>query len=202
MEAISTWMTSLGLAYYVNKYEWMWPLCEVLHFVGMSLLIGTIGAMDLRILGLGKSIPIAALERFVPLGIAAFAINAITGFVFVAGNVSGPPLDYLSNLSFQVKMTCIVLAGINVLAYYLTGVARGAAATAPAGDAPPVDKAIAADWWFSASRSRAGGDAPRSAKVVAVISILLWLGVICFGRLIMYNDTLLLALGIGGPIPE
>jgi hypothetical protein len=178
MEAISTWMASLGLAYYVNKWEWVWPLCEILHFVGMSLLIGTIGAMDLRILGLGKSIPIAALERFVPLGLAAFAINAITGFIFVAGNVSGPPLDYLSNLSFQLKMIFIAAAGMNALAFYVFGVARGAAATTPGGNARPL------------------------AKVVAALSIFIWLGVICFGRLIMYNDTLLLALGIGGPIPE
>ncbi len=178
MEAISAWMSSLGLAYYVNAYGWVWPLCEVLHFVGMTVLIGTIGAMDLRILGVGKSIPIAALERFVPLGIAAFAINVATGFVFVAGNVGGPPLDYLNNLSFQLKMICIAAAGVNALAFYIFGVAHGAAATAPGGNAKP------------------------AAKVIAVLSIILWLGVICFGRLIMYNDTLLLALGIGGEFAD
>ena len=178
MEAMSTWMASLGLAYYMNEYEWLWPLCEVLHFVGMALLIGTIGALDLRILGLGKSIPIAALERFVGLGIAAFAINAITGFLFIAGNVGSPPLDYLSNLSFRLKMIFIVAAGLNALAFYVFGVARGAAATQP------------------------GGSAGSAAKVIAALSIFTWLGVICFGRLIMYNDTLLMALGIAGPIPQ
>jgi hypothetical protein len=42
----------------------------------------------------------------------------------------------------------------------------------------------------------AGGDAPLSAKVIAGASLVLWFGVIFFGRLIMYNDTLLYALGL------
>lgn len=178
MEASSNWLASLGLAHYMNQYEWLWPLCEVLHFGSMALLVGTIGAMDLRILGLAKSIPIAALERFVPLGIAAFAINAATGFAFVAGNVGGPPLDYLSNLSFRLKMMLIVVAGLNALAFYVFGVAREAAAIEPGGSARP------------------------AAKVIAALSIVIWMGVICFGRLIMYNDVLLEALGVGGPIPQ
>jgi hypothetical protein len=40
------------------------------------------------------------------------------------------------------------------------------------------------------------GIAPMSAKVVAALSLLLWFGVIFFGRFIMYNDTLLYALGL------
>jgi hypothetical protein len=175
MEAISAWMTTLHMASYVNAHEWVWPLCEILHFVGMSMLIGTIGAWDLRVLGLGKSIPIAALERFVPLGIAAFAINVITGFIFVAGNVAGPPLDYLNNLSFRIKMILIMLAGVNIFVLYVFGVAQREAQVPPGGDAAP------------------------SAKVIASISIVAWLGVIFFGRMIMYNDTLLLLLEGGSP---
>jgi hypothetical protein len=40
------------------------------------------------------------------------------------------------------------------------------------------------------------GDAATSAKVVAGVSLVAWFGVIFFGRLIMYNDTLLYALGL------
>ena len=175
MEAISDWMAGLGLAYYMNEYGWLWPLCEILHFVSMSLLVGTIGAMDLRILGFAKSIPIAALERLVPLGIAAFAVNAATGFAFVAGNTGGPPLDYLTNLSYRFKMALIAIAGLNALAFYVFGGARRAAAV------------------------RAGGEATVPAKLVAVLSIACWIGVICFGRLIMYDDVLQEALGVAAP---
>jgi len=40
------------------------------------------------------------------------------------------------------------------------------------------------------------GDAARGAKIVAAVSLVTWFGVIFFGRLIMYNDTLLYALGL------
>lgn len=63
-------------------------------------------------------------------------------------------------------MLFMLLAGLNVLAFYLTGVSRAANALAP------------------------GDDAPRSAKVIAATSLSLWLGVIYFGRMIMYVDVL------------
>jgi hypothetical protein len=40
------------------------------------------------------------------------------------------------------------------------------------------------------------GSAPVNAKIVAAVSLTAWFGVILFGRLIMYNDTLLYALGL------
>ena len=69
-------------------------------------------------------------------------------------------------------MMLILIAGMNVLAFYVFGIARAADATPP------------------------DGDAPMSAKFVAALSLLLWFGVILFGRFIMYNDTLLYALGL------
>jgi hypothetical protein len=161
-----------ALASFVGNGSWVWPICEILHFAGMALVIGTIGFLDVRILGLAKGVPIASVSKLIPFGIAGFLINAATGFVFVAGNPVGGPADYLTNLSFQLKMLLILLAGINLLAFYLTGVAR-ATESVPA-----------------------NGDAPRSAKIVAALSLVLWFGVILFGRLIMYNDTLLYAFGL------
>jgi hypothetical protein len=43
---------------------------SILHFVGMALLIGTVGLLDVRILGIAKGVPLAALEKLVPVGIA------------------------------------------------------------------------------------------------------------------------------------
>jgi hypothetical protein len=69
-------------------------------------------------------------------------------------------------------MVLVLIAGLNLLAFYALGIARRADAVAPDGIAPP------------------------SAKLVAALSLLLWFGVIYFGRFIMYNDTLLYALGL------
>jgi len=172
VETLAELMTSLGLWSFVNDYDWVWPVGEILHFIGMALLIGTVGLLDMRILGLGKGIPIASLEKLIPWGIAGFAMNAITGFIFVAGNPIGGPLVYLENLAFLIKLALILIAGINLLIYYVAGISHAAVASGPA------------------------DDAQTAAKAVAVTSLVLWFGVIIFGRLIMYNDTLLYALGL------
>lgn len=171
MEFLSNLLGSLNLGDVVNAYDWLWPVGEILHFIGMALLIGTVGLVDLRILGFAKGIPIGQLERLVPIGVAGFVVNLITGFIFVAGNPGGP-MVYLSNLALQLKMLLVLIAGINLLVFYFGGIARRTDAVPP------------------------GGDAPAAAKVVAGTSLVVWFGVIFFGRLIMYNDTLLYALGL------
>ena len=172
VETISNFLTSGGIDEFVASHDYAWPLGEILHFFGMALLIGTVGLVDARMLGIGKGIPIKSLEKFIPLGVIGFIINLLTGIMFVAGNPVGGPQEYLTNLAFQLKMLCVLIAGLNLLAFYALGVAKKANAVEP------------------------GGDAPLSAKVVAVISLLLWFGVIYFGRFIMYNDTLLYAWGL------
>jgi len=165
-------LLSTGVDNYVATHDWVWPVCEIIHFFGMFLLIGSVGLVDLRILGVAKGIPIKSLERFVPLGVIGLALNLTTGLIFVGGNPVGGPQEYLHNLAFQIKMVLILIAGLNVVAFYVFGIARAA-------DATPSD-----------------GDAPMSAKFVAALSLLLWFSVILFGRYIMYNDTLLYVLGL------
>jgi len=172
VETITHLMLMTGLDNFVATHDWVWPVCEILHFFGMALLLGSVGLVDIRMLGIAKGVPIKSLERFVPLGVIGILINVTTGFIFVAGNPVGGPQEYLTNLAFLIKMTLIAIAGLNVLAFYVFGIARAADATAP------------------------DGDAPTSAKVVAAVSLLLWFSVILFGRFIMYNDTLLYALGL------
>lgn len=172
MEFLSNLLDATNMGYVVNATDWLWPVAETFHFIGMAALIGTVGLVDLRILGVGKGIPIAYLEKLVPIGVAGFIVNAITGFIFVAGNPVGGSIEYLTNLALQIKLLLILLAGINLLVYYFMGIAQKT-------DAVPAD-----------------GSAPVSAKVVAAVSLFLWFSVIFFGRMIMYNDTLLWALGM------
>jgi hypothetical protein len=171
METLAGFLDIGWLATLVNKYDWVWPICEMLHFIGMALLIGTVGWLDIRILGFAKGVPIAGLEKLVPIGILGFALNVGSGLIFVAGNPAGGPIAYLGNLAFQIKMLLILLAGLNLAAYYFTGIAR------------------------TAANMPASSDAARAAEAVAVVSRLGWFGVIYFGRMVMYNDTLLYAFG-------
>ena len=146
-------------------YPWAWPLCETLHFIGLCLLIGIVGSFDLRLLGVAKGLPLAALKRLLPWGVFGFVLCLITGGLFVGGigaNLVGDnAFDVIMrDIYLQLKLIFIFLAGINVLAFYLTGSARAVEALGPGDDAPPL------------------------AKVIAGASLFLWIGVVVFGRLI------------------
>jgi hypothetical protein len=172
MQALSDFLMTLPIGDYVAAHDWVWPFCETLHFFGMCTLLGTVGVVDLRVLGVAKGIPIHLLDKFIPLGVIAFVVNMLTGFVFIAGNPVGGPMEYLTNLSLQIKMLLVLIAGINLLVFYITGIHRSL-------EAVPAD-----------------GDAPSGAKAVAAVSLFAWIMVIVMGRFIMYNDTLLYALGL------
>ena len=60
------------------RSAWGWPTMESVHFLGLSLLIGAIGLFDLRLLGLAKRIPIAALHRLIPWGLTGYGINIVS----------------------------------------------------------------------------------------------------------------------------
>ena len=142
-----------------------WALCETLHFVGLCLLIGIVGLFDLRILGLGKGLSPATLKGLLPWGVGGFALCAVTGALFVGGigaNLIGDnAYDVIMKDSWlQWKLLFILLAGVNLAAYYATGMSRAVHAL------------------------DANGDAPVLAKFIAGTSLCLWIGVIVFGRLI------------------
>jgi hypothetical protein len=172
LEVFGNWIGTFEAWRLMNAYDWLWPLCEMIHFIGMAVLLGAIGVLDLRILGIGKGLPISRLEALVPLGIAGFVANALTGTLFVIANPDGGANAYLLNLAFQIKIALILIAGLNAVAFYVTGIGGRLAQLGPA------------------------GEASMDAKLVAGLSLTLWIFVILFGRLIMYNDTLLWFLGL------
>jgi hypothetical protein len=158
LEAFSNWLKSTDLSWAVRHFPWIWPACETLHFIGLAMLIGAVGLLDLRMLGVAKGLPVAALHRLIPWGVAGFIINAITGFLFFAGD----PFQYINNIAFGLKILFILVAGLNMAAFYLFGVFRVAEALGP------------------------GDDAPLSAKLIAGSSLFLWVGVMYLGRMLPF----------------
>jgi hypothetical protein len=171
MHSISQALTWPWMQDFVNTYGWIWPMFEIIHYTGMSLVIGVVGGLDLRVLGLYKGVPIGAFKPLVNLAIAGFILNLIGGIVFVTGTNSGAEF-YVENLSFQCKVVALVIAIVNLLIFRFSGLEHRVYAVP------------------------AGGSAPGSAKAVALISLVAWIAVIIFGRLLMYNDTLLYFLGL------
>ena len=155
--ALQAWLKSTTVAHWMVDTRWAWPTVESLHFLGLSMLIGTVGLFDLRLLGIAKRIPITALHRLIPFGIAGFFLNVTTGFSFVAAEAD----QYLYNPAFQTKMLFMATAGINVLVFYSTMYRR----VTPTGP---------------------GYDAPLIAKIIGGTSLVCWVGVMTCGRLITF----------------
>jgi hypothetical protein len=107
------WLQGTPLSLWINQSTWAWPLCETLHFIGLSLLLGVTGFFDLRLIGFFKRVPVAAAKDLMPLAVIGFAINAATGVVFLIGL----PGQYVHNRIWWFKVGFIVLAGLNALLY-------------------------------------------------------------------------------------
>ncbi len=119
MRNIQDWLYHALLATSLVKpmmtSKWGWPMAETVHFLGLSLLIGAIGTFDLRLLGIGKRIPVAALHKLVPWGVSGYILTFITGMLFLATE----PDQYLYNPAFHWKIIFMLTAGVNVAIFYL-----------------------------------------------------------------------------------
>ena len=101
---------------FIQDNSWVWPACETLHFIGLSLLFGVVLVVNLRMLGIGKSmLSFAALRQLLPLGMLGFSMNLVTGMMFFVGT----PEQYTGDL-FLLKMALIVVGALNLLYFMLS----------------------------------------------------------------------------------
>jgi hypothetical protein len=153
------WVRGTELHQFVAQYDlWLWPIFQTLHYFGMSLLLGTVGLFDLRVLGLAKAVPPATLHRLIPFGIGGFVLNLLTGIWFFFGF----PEQYFYNPSFQLLLGFVMIAGLNAAVFYLT------------------------DAFREVQLMPGGADAPLRAKLIAGTSLTAWVAVLICGRLITF----------------
>jgi hypothetical protein len=96
---------------FVTDTPWMWPTCETLHFVGLSLLCGVVFLVNLRVLGVVKGVSFASLHRLLPWAALGFGLNIGTGMLFFVGI----PGQYIHNAAFFWKIGLVMLAGANAV---------------------------------------------------------------------------------------
>jgi hypothetical protein len=99
----------------VTEKTWMWPTCETLHFIGLSLLLGVVLLVDLRVLGVMRGVSFASLHRLLPWAAFGFGVNVITGMLFFVGI----PGQYIHNKAFYYKIALVMIAGANALYFTL-----------------------------------------------------------------------------------
>jgi hypothetical protein len=157
MDALATWITATAVSRFMIESAWAWPTCEIIHFMGLSVLIGVVGLFDLRLLGFARSLPVEPLSRLLPWAVAAFVVNLITGVLFFVGN----PFQYIGNTAFIMKMLFVLVAGANVAVFTLSSMSE-AVALGP------------------------GDDTPLPVKIVAAVSLVCWFSVMYWGRMLPY----------------
>src|SRR5262249_21213778 len=159
IQSFAVWLHSTKLSWAVaGGLPWLWPLCETLHFIGLALLVGIVGVLDLRMLGMAKGLPLGPLQRLMPFAILGFTINLITGALFFTGD----QFQYIHDVAVAFKVHLIGLAGVNVIVFYVPGLYRRVDGVG------------------------AGGDVPGAAKVAAAVSLFLWIGVMFWGRMLPF----------------
>src|SRR5215467_16144727 len=138
------WLRWPSVEQLIYQHLWVWGVCQSLHFVGMALLIGTVGMLDLRLLGMAKEIPVTTIKKLIPWGVFGFALCLATGFIFVTGiyaNVNIHPYVVLtSDVFLQLKLLFVVLAGLNLLAFYVSGMSKAVDRLGPGDEAPGLAK--------------------------------------------------------------
>jgi hypothetical protein len=102
----------------LDRIAWAYPALEVLHIAGIALLFGGLLVFELRLLGLARSLDLAALARLtLPPALLGFALCAATGLTMFAGQAQ----ELLGNRVFLYKMGLIALAGLNAALFHAGG---------------------------------------------------------------------------------
>jgi hypothetical protein len=96
---------------FVRDTPWAWTSAETIHFVGLTLLVGVLLLINMRMLGFMKQVPFEALDRLLPWAMLGFAINTMTGMLFFAASAN----SYVGNPAFYWKLVFVLLGGVNVL---------------------------------------------------------------------------------------
>jgi hypothetical protein len=98
--------------------SWAYPALEVVHIVGIALLLGSLVVVELRVWGAGAALPLAALARLaLPVSLAGFALVVLSGLLLFAAQ----PNDMLGNRAFLLKLGLVSLAGLNAAFFHARG---------------------------------------------------------------------------------
>jgi hypothetical protein len=94
----------------IRTHAWAYPALEVVHILGIALLLGNLVALECRVWGAAKQIDVHALAKLsLKLALLGFGLAAATGLLMFASQ----PQELLSNRAFVWKMGLLMLAGSN-----------------------------------------------------------------------------------------
>lgn len=154
--ALNGWLDSVGLVDWARGSASVYPWANVLHVLGIVMLVGGIGVVDLRVIGLWKRLPLVPLsEALTPVAVAGFVIQAASGLIlFAADGVALAASD-----TFQIKLILLALVIANAVLFR---------------------------WHWRGAAGRDLYEPPPLARLSAAVSLTLWVAIATVGRLIAY----------------
>jgi hypothetical protein len=157
LTAAAAWLDAVGVGPWARGSAMVYPVANTLHLLGLVMLVGGIGVVDLRVAGLWRSLPTAALSRaLTPVAIGGLLVMVASGTILFAAD--GEALA--SSDIFARKLIVIALALANAAAFRMLWRAR------------------MADWTDRI---------PAGARAMAAVSLALWLTAGTLGRWIAYS---------------
>ena len=156
--AWQVWLETTGLSVAMRQWAWLYPAVEIAHILGFVVLVGAAFMFDLRLLGVSRRLPVAAMERhLLPWARASLVLVVPTGVTMFAAHAT----EFATNPAFRLKLVLIAAAGLNAAIFRR------------------VPFRSVGDW-------DTGRRAPAAARIAAGVSLVLWTAVIACGRLLAY----------------
>jgi len=154
------WIKHTPIGDAARDTSWLFPACQCIHLSAICLLFVALLAMDLRLLGFAREIPLKVLNPLAVLAGCAFVVILITGYTMV----SAFPENYWPNWIFKVKVALILLAVANA-GWFVLGEHR------------------------QLTGLGAGAQVSRRIKILALASLTLWTSILIVGRLLSFLAT-------------
>jgi hypothetical protein len=149
------WLEESFIGIWVAQ-SWGYPFVLSGHAVGMSIVVGTVIMINLRLLGFAPGVPITLFRSLISVTWIGVAINVISGLALFSGN----PLKFFFHPAFWIKISLIVLGGLSVC----WGLRN----------------------FQEPNLNNNELESSKKVKIVAAFSLFSWIGAIIAGRLIAY----------------
>jgi hypothetical protein len=152
------WLEMTALAQAMRQWLWLYPIVEIVHISGFVMLVGAAAMFDLRLLGFSRRLPVAAMARhLLPWSRLGLAVVAPSGLMMFVAHAT----EMAASPVFRLKLILIATAGLNAAVFHRWSV-----------------KSVGS-WNHDVVT-------PVAARLSAVLSLILWTGVISCGRLLAY----------------
>jgi hypothetical protein len=157
---ICQWVEGTPLGLFVRESLWGFPALVAIHILGLAVSAGTVVWFDFRLLGASmRRVPVSTVYRqIMPWAFGGFGVMFVSGGLLLSGFAAAA----YGNLYFRIKVTALLLAGVNALIYHAV-----------------TERRIAQ--WNTAARP------PLAARMAGLISVVLWAIVIMAGRMMSYT---------------